>query len=179
MGRGSQSQRSTVEKVLKVSVKDLNKSGFFHAPSGTHYTIPLFNPFFAFLTFSNDFYLAPMDGIDDSRFVFSPIEKNPLPGCTVKLDRTDCPFGGERTWFVCPRCSRRVGTLFIAAFYRSFECGTCCGLAYGSGRAHDNRILGLIRKGTGAIENALTSQSTARRLLGVRACSKMEHDRPG
>lgn len=179
MRRNKWSQWLTIESVLKVSVKDLSRSGFSRAPSGTHFTITWFNPAFAFLSFLFDLHRAPIGGIDDSSIVFSPIEKNPLPGCTVKIVRTNCFFGGERNWFVCPRCSTWVGTLFIAAFYRSFECRTCFGLTYESVRKHDNRILNLIREGTSAIEKALTSQSTARRILGIKGYSKMEHDRTG
>ena len=45
----------------------------------------------------------------------------------VDLDRTSCNYGGERTWFLCPRCGRRVGVLFAG---RRFWCRHCHGIAY-------------------------------------------------
>ena len=45
----------------------------------------------------------------------------------VDLDRTPCNYGGTRTWFLCPRCGRRVGVLFGG---RRFWCRHCHGIAY-------------------------------------------------
>ena len=45
----------------------------------------------------------------------------------VGLDLTPCHFGGARTWFLCPRCARRVGGLFGG---RRFWCRHCHGIAY-------------------------------------------------
>lgn len=48
---------------------------------------------------------------------------------TIRLERTPCRFGGERPWFLCPRCGRRVGVLYG---HRLFLCRTCHSLAYAS-----------------------------------------------
>ena len=45
----------------------------------------------------------------------------------VALDRTPCHYGGSRTWFLCPRCGRRVGVLFGG---KRFLCRYCHGVAY-------------------------------------------------
>lgn len=45
----------------------------------------------------------------------------------VYLDRTPCNYGGTRTWFLCPRCGRRVAVLFAG---RRFWCRHCHGVAY-------------------------------------------------
>ena len=45
----------------------------------------------------------------------------------VGLDLTPCHFGGARTWFLCPRCSRRVAVLFAG---RRFWCRHCHDIAY-------------------------------------------------
>jgi hypothetical protein len=48
---------------------------------------------------------------------------------TVYLERTPCRFGGERPWFLCPGCGRRVGVLYGR---RRFLCRLCHKLAYAS-----------------------------------------------
>ena len=45
----------------------------------------------------------------------------------VMLTHTPCHYGGERPWFVCPNCSKRVGTIMGG---RTFACRTCLGLVY-------------------------------------------------
>jgi len=49
---------------------------------------------------------------------------------TVILDRTGCPYGGTRPWFLCPHCRRRVGKLYAAG--KLFLCRHCYGLVYHS-----------------------------------------------
>jgi len=57
----------------------------------------------------------------------------------VALERTPCRFGGERTWFTCPGCGRRVGVLYG---HRRFLCRHCHGLAYDSqSEARHDRLL--------------------------------------
>ena len=45
----------------------------------------------------------------------------------VGLVRTGCNYGGERPWFLCPHCGRRVAILYGGAV---FACRHCRGLAY-------------------------------------------------
>lgn len=46
---------------------------------------------------------------------------------TVRLSRSSCHYGGERPWFLCPCCGRRVAILYGGAM---FACRVCYGLAY-------------------------------------------------
>lgn len=46
----------------------------------------------------------------------------------VYLTTSICHFGGERAWFLCPACGRRVGVLFLRGGY--FRCRTCHGVRY-------------------------------------------------
>lgn len=48
----------------------------------------------------------------------------------VPLTRTSCPYGGERPWFACPKCSRRVAMLFLGT--EGFGCRKCSNIAYAS-----------------------------------------------
>lgn len=58
----------------------------------------------------------------------------------VGLSWTPCRFGGERPWFLCPSCRRRVAILYGGAV---FACRHCYRLAYESQRERDyNRLAG-------------------------------------
>jgi len=46
----------------------------------------------------------------------------------VQLQTTPCHLGGQRHWFSCPRCSRRVAVLYAPGRY--FACRQCGGLGY-------------------------------------------------
>ncbi len=50
----------------------------------------------------------------------------------IPLDRTPCPYGGSRPWFLCPRCFGRRAVLFGVG--GRFRCRGCHGLAYSSTR---------------------------------------------
>ena len=45
----------------------------------------------------------------------------------VALEWTACRFGGQRVWFLCPICGRRVAVLFGGSVY---ACRHCHNLAY-------------------------------------------------
>ena len=49
---------------------------------------------------------------------------------TISFDRTPCKYGSHRTWFLCPRCWKRVAVLYGAGKY--FFCRHCYDLAYSS-----------------------------------------------
>lgn len=48
----------------------------------------------------------------------------------VSLTRTECHFGGTRTWFECPNCNQRCAKLYFRD--SSFRCRKCHGLGYRS-----------------------------------------------
>jgi hypothetical protein len=68
----------------------------------------------------------------------------------IDLAWTECGFGGQRPWFLCPGCGRRVAVLFRN---RMFNCRRCCDLRYRSQR--DN-----------AMNRALTKAQNIRARLG-------------
>jgi len=53
----------------------------------------------------------------------------------VHISRTPCPYGGDRPWFHCPRCGRRVAVLFLRSGH--FMCRHCGRVAYASQSADD------------------------------------------
>ena len=56
---------------------------------------------------------------------------------TVQLDWTECSYGGERAWFLCPAksCGRRVAILYGGDI---FACRHCYQLVYRSQRENDD-----------------------------------------
>ena len=46
----------------------------------------------------------------------------------VQMQTTPCHLGGQRHWFTCPRCSKRVAVVYAPGRY--FACRQCCGLGY-------------------------------------------------
>lgn len=60
----------------------------------------------------------------------------------LDLDVTRPHFGGERRWFVCPRCRRRCGVLYQPAEGDGWACRRCHRLAYRSAQeAHQDEAL--------------------------------------
>ena len=55
---------------------------------------------------------------------------------TVELQATPCNYGGERWWFTCPTCKRRVGVLFyrraVLIHGAEWACRHCHNLTYTS-----------------------------------------------
>jgi len=49
---------------------------------------------------------------------------------TIALTRTPCHFGGERYWFECPKCSKRVAVLYLRD--ELFLCRHCHKISYRS-----------------------------------------------
>lgn len=70
---------------------------------------------------------------------------------SVKLEWTPCHYGGERPWWRCPSCHKRVAVLYIAGKY--FACRHCYGLCYTSQKENFGdralRQAWKIRKGLG------------------------------
>ena len=46
----------------------------------------------------------------------------------VQTQTSPCHLGGQRQWFTCPRCSKRVAVLYAPSQY--FVCRLCGGLGY-------------------------------------------------
>lgn len=57
---------------------------------------------------------------------------------TISITTTECNFGGERPWFLCPGCGERVGKLHRPPVGDRFRCRECHDLAYESSRVSGN-----------------------------------------
>ena len=56
----------------------------------------------------------------------------------IDLVPTKCHYGGQRQWFRCPACSKRVGILYEHEDH--FKCRTCLGLCYASQKVNYRTI---------------------------------------
>ncbi len=51
-------------------------------------------------------------------------------GVEVKLTSSSTKFNGKRLWFVCPNCTRRIGTIYKHPTEEIFGCRICLNLKY-------------------------------------------------
>jgi len=63
-------------------------------------------------------------------------EKVELLNHDIEITHTACNFGGQRFWFVCPQCHRRVGVLYKNPISEAILCRKCHGLSYMKSRFH-------------------------------------------
>lgn len=90
----------------------------------------------------------------------------------VKLETTECNFGGRRYWFTCPACDNRVGCLYLSPTATRFYCRKCHDLTYESAQtAHDSdrgTLAGLGR----AVDLLLRAEKLEKRMDKHRTGSK-------
>ena len=72
----------------------------------------------------------------------------------VQTQTSPCNLGGQRQWFTCPRCSKRVAVLYAPGRY--FACRRCGGLGYATQKE-------------GAGDRASTKADKLRKRLGWEA----------
>ena len=72
----------------------------------------------------------------------------------VQTQTSLCHLGGQRHWFTCPRCRKRVAVLYAPGRY--FACRQCGGLGYAAQKE-------------GAGDRASTKADKLRKLLGLQA----------
>lgn len=65
----------------------------------------------------------------DSVLYFSYTHNGKSYNYSVRLDKTACNYGGNRYWYVCPKCGRRTSVLYCAGIYM---CRRCIGANYES-----------------------------------------------
>ncbi|WP_327082236.1 hypothetical protein [Polaromonas sp. CG_9.5] len=72
----------------------------------------------------------------------------------VQTQTSPCHLGGERRWFTCPQCSKRVAVIYAPGRY--FACRECYGLSYATQKE-------------GAGERAASRANKLRKQLGWEA----------
>lgn len=63
----------------------------------------------------------------------------------VRLTKTKCNYGGERVWFLCPACSKRVGTIYRRPLTDLFLCRHCLNLTYDLRKYHRSHLEASVR----------------------------------
>ncbi len=138
MGRGSYSDRRTVEECKSISTKFLNEHNYFDGDvrwGGMNWSRN------GKQTGSICFVVSMTAGDEYIRLQYTQTdrdtnEKTDL-NYKVRLDWTPCYFKGRRWWFICPlvvngrACNRRVGVLYLASG-KYFGCRHCHNLTYES-----------------------------------------------
>ena len=151
MGSGSWIRRDRKTKTGEVYQMDLcsiKKYGALKDGSRGTFSWPIGDdpPTMAFRVESDRLILAYWVKLDDT---WQHVEE------FVELDRTPCHYGGERLWFLCPTCKKRVAVLYESG--GRFICRHCADLSYRSksGTREDRlrRKAGQIRRRLGASEN--------------------------
>ena len=86
---------------------------------------------------------------------------------------TDCHFGGQRPWLLCPErnCGRRVGKLYLPPGGRYFLCRHCYGLSYKS-RQTWNKQAAFYRKHPELALAALRDRRAGHVMAAVKASLK-------
>lgn len=143
-GRRYQGGRSTTEDYRRLDVRALHKAGLLADGSSNRWN-----------WYSRGTLRASIDvQAEAGRLILSytTTSNGERKDCRypVLLNWTPCQYGGERPWFLCPSCRRRVAILYGGAV---FACRHCHALAYQSQRERDyDRLAGRadkIRRGLG------------------------------
>lgn len=125
---GKRTHRILVENIPKIKIYDLKKYGFLsnedvHILTWTYPWGKRFNAYIQLVDSGTDFSGESAQYI---RTVYTYKQK--VVDAQISLTTTLCHFGGERYWFECPSCSKRIGVLYKAGEY--FACRTCHDLTY-------------------------------------------------
>lgn len=141
MGRTAWSVRHTTEECTVVDIFELHKAGFFKDKLGEYYHFSRYGRgdagSQAILT--RDQSGEPIIGLKFTVRNLISGECEPVRQ-TVKITTTECYFGGERIWFVCPECHNRAAKLHLPPQATQFRCRGCHNLTYRSQREHSKRF---------------------------------------
>lgn len=103
--------------------------------------------------------------------LFSVRKPNPLE---LHFTSSSPHFGGQRYWFLCPRCSKRVGKLYRPKMADEFECRHCHRLTYISSQKHNHRVYSLSKLLNNTLQKAqdedALNQVSDRLLQTQRGC---------
>lgn len=126
-GSGRQSAIQTTQQMLDVDIRKLNRMGFVQH-----------NNNFSLSWSRNgqkvgDIRCTTEDGY--MTFIYKTKSFNQTEwqhkSCVMKIDKTPCNYGGERVWFRCGSCDKRVAIVYGGSI---FACRACHHLAYQSQR---------------------------------------------
>ncbi len=126
------------DKTIKIDIRDLKDKGFTYGKDidGMLYDVVYFT------TQKDDMMIAYQHRKESIHQKITIHWKN-------------CNYGGNRAYFVCPYCNRKVLTVYY--YEKAFKCRTCCNLFYKSQTENKmERMLNKSRK----LREKLNSSST-------------------
>ena len=131
MGRYYYSKKNTVDSYKSISMKFLKQHGQLvgYCPGGISWSRG------GEKTGSVSYYVDIMKpGAEHIRFKYTTTIRDTGEKIDrdykVRLTPTKCNYGGQRWWFICNYCQRRVGVLYIGD--SDFACRHCYNLTYES-----------------------------------------------
>lgn len=134
MGRYFYNKKTTVEECKSISVVKLKKWGFFKESIRA-----------GEFTWDESSIAYKFDREKKELRLIYAFTDNQDPKAKqdykIRLSTTPCNLGGIRYWMHCPKCSRRVGKVYLAGKY-VFACRQCWNLCYRS-----QNLVGFSRKG--------------------------------
>jgi hypothetical protein len=127
-------KKQLVDNQLKIDIRDLKKKGFKYGAELSGTVTMTSKGSFAFSIDENNLFL--MYSYRDERNNLEPVRQE------IKLNSSECHYGGMRAYFICSKCERKVMALYLSDKY--FYCRSCCNLAYKS--QQENKVDRLLRK---------------------------------
>jgi hypothetical protein len=119
----------TVEECPRISINDIKKSNQLRHGDMTKINWPKLGiSLTVAISIKNS---TPRAAFLINRLPYSTGMK-PLSIAKTRLLSTPCHFGGERYWFSCYSCSKRVGIVYFPPGAPFFLCRHCCNLSYQS-----------------------------------------------
>jgi hypothetical protein len=119
-GAGRPRERRTVEGAIALNIRQIQERGNLLPGRGFTSTWTRDGQNIASIRIAVDEWSLTLDFVADGH----PVEQQ------IMRDQTQCHFGGQREWLICPRCGGRRATLYYA--HRRFACRSCLNLAYRS-----------------------------------------------
>lgn len=128
-GSGRRGYSRKLEDWLTVDIRELRKGGHLRRP-GASVTCGLYSA-------SGNLLASVRLIITPGRVWFTWQTRAPSSSeswrderRTVDIDHAPCNFGGTRSWFICPQCSRRIAAVYVDG--SELGCRHCLDLAYES-----------------------------------------------
>jgi len=170
-------KKNTVEDCRMLSVFELKREGVLEMGIREFGSWIWSNVFTGKRSASISFELNTLDGHSYFRVFYTITswdgEKQDFD-YQIRLQTTQCNFGGYRWWFTCPLsvngryCGRRVGKLYLPPSGRYYGCRHCYNLTYKSSQESDKRVNALKKLGPLSIFNGIKSGEVDL-LMGLKA----------
>ena len=182
MGRLPWSDRYTVEDCRSIDINQLSRDGVFSKGLGNEWTSRWFNQYGEE---TNSIGLKTESGPNGCiHLVFQYEITDRISGdqetmvYSVPVTSTECYFGGQRYWFICPLkindqpCHRRVGKLYLPPDSNYFGCRRCHNLTYTSQKEHDKNV-DYLRKNPALMLSMIEDGSPRAALAALKAAFRV------